>query len=110
LFAFKARATSLGRPAPAVTAGCFGVAVFAGVDVVPVLVVVLVPVAVVLVAGVFAGTATLPVSSPALVTRNVMAKTRTPNAATIAGRGRSIRVAVGTVWVERSFANCVFGT
>src|SRR3954447_2919243 len=83
LFAFKARATSLGRPAPAATAGCFGFAVFAVVDVVPVFVVVLVPVAVVLVAGGFAGAATLPASSPALVTRNVIARTRTPNAATI---------------------------
>jgi hypothetical protein len=75
-----------------------------------VLVVVSVPVAVVSVVG-FAGAATLPpVSSPGLVTRNVIARTRTPNAAMIAGRGRSIREAVGTVWVERSFANCVFGT
>lgn len=87
------------------------------VDVVPVLVLVLVlvvvsvPVAVVVFVTLgVAGAATLPVSSPAFVTKNVMAKTRTPKAATIAGRGRSIRVAVGTVWVERSFANCVFGT
>jgi hypothetical protein len=80
---------------------------FAGVGavVVPVpvlLVVVSVPVAVVAVVpevvlteGV--GTATLPTSSPAFVTRNVMARTITPNAAMIAGRGRSVRVAVGKV-------------
>jgi hypothetical protein len=76
---------------------------------VPVVAVVSVPVAVVLVT-VGVGTETLPALSPALVTRNVTAKTRTPKAATSAGRGRSIREAVGTVWVERSFANCVFGT
>ena len=53
---------------------------------------------------------TLPLLSPGFVTRNVTARTRTPNAAMIAGRGRSIRVAVGTIWVERSLAYCVFGT
>jgi hypothetical protein len=78
----------------------------------PVLVVdvVSVPVAVVLVEADVLGAATLPESSPAFVTRNVAAMTRMPSNATIAGRGRSIRVAVGTVWVERSFAYCVFGT
>jgi hypothetical protein len=87
-----------------------------GVVVVPlVLVPVVVPVSVpdvVVWAGVdVAGAAALPpVSSPALVTKNVIARTRTPNAAMIAGRGSSIREAVGTVWVKRSFANCVFGT
>jgi hypothetical protein len=89
---------------------------FAGVVVVPVLVVpvvvvvVSVPGAVVLVEADVVGAATLPESSPAFVTRNVAAITSTPSNATIAGRGRSIRVAVGTVWVERSFAYCVFGT
>jgi hypothetical protein len=64
---------------------------------------VLVPVAVVVV--VCAGgvdVETLPLSSPGFVMRNVTARTSTPKAAMIAGRGRSIRVAVGTVWVERS--------
>jgi hypothetical protein len=76
-----------------------------------VLVVALVPVPVaVVVATLGVGPPTLPASSPALVTKNVIAKTRMPKAATSAGRGRSIREAVGTVRVERSFANCVFGT
>jgi hypothetical protein len=70
-----------------------------GAVVVAVLVVAPVPVAVVCVvvdAADVAGAATLPLSSPAFVTRKVTARTRTPNTAMIAGRGRSIRVAVGT--------------
>jgi len=88
--------------------GCFGLA---GVVVLDVAVDVVVPVvpACVVVAAAGAGVDTLALS-PAFVTRKVTARTRTPKAAMIAGRGRSIRVAVGTVWVERSFANCVFGT
>jgi hypothetical protein len=39
----------------------------------------------------------------------VIARTSTPKAAMIAGRGSSIREAVGTVWVD-AVANCVFGT
>ena len=89
-------------------AGVVVVAVLVLVVLVPV--VVSVPVAVVLVEAEVAGAATVPPSSPAFVTRKVAARIRTPTRATIAGRGRSIRVAVGTVWVERSFAYCVFGT
>jgi hypothetical protein len=59
------------------------VVVFAAVDVV------------VLAAG--AGVATLPLLSPGLVTRNVIARMATPSSAMIAGRGSSIRVAVGKV-------------
>jgi hypothetical protein len=71
--------------------GCLGLA---GVEfvVVPVLVaVVSVPEAVVLVEVDVTGAATLPVSLPAFVTRNVTASSTTPRSATIAGRGRSIR-------------------
>jgi hypothetical protein len=67
--------------------------VFVAVLVVPV------PVAVVCVvvdAADVAGAATPPLSSPAFVTRKVTARTRTPKTAMIAGRGSSIRVAVGT--------------
>jgi hypothetical protein len=59
--------------------------------VVPVLVVVPVPVAVVLVDAEVEGAAALSALSPAFVTRNVIARTRMPKAAMIAGRGRSIR-------------------
>jgi hypothetical protein len=83
-----------------------GLAVVVVVAVVPVFVAV-VPVLLVVVAG--AGVETLALLSPAFVTRKVTARTRTPNTAMIAGRGRSIRVVVGTVWVERSF-HCVVGT
>jgi hypothetical protein len=51
-----------------------------------------------------------PPGSPALVTRNVTARINAPRAAMIAGRGSSIRGALGTVGIERSFAYCVFGT
>jgi hypothetical protein len=95
--AFKARATSLGRPGPACTCGCFGCAGVAAVEVpvvlvVPVVAVVSVPVAVVVwVAVDVAGAAALPPLSPAFVTKNVMASSNTPTKAMIAGRGRSIR-------------------
>jgi hypothetical protein len=48
--------------------------------------------------------------SPPFVSSTVTAITATASSAMIAGRGVSIRVAVGTVWVERSLAYCVFGT
>jgi len=90
--------------------GCAGFAGFAVVVVVPVVVVLVVPVAVVVVAAEVELDETLPLLSPGFVSRKVTARTSTPKPARIAGRGRSIRVAVGTVWVERSLAYCVFGT
>jgi hypothetical protein len=79
-------------PDPAATSGCLGLAGVAVVPVVPVLVVpVLVSVPVAVVVVVVVGVAALPASSPAFVTKNVIARTRMPNIAMIAGRGRSIR-------------------
>jgi hypothetical protein len=82
---------------------------FAGAAVVAVGVV-LVPVSVD--AGAFDdGAETVLALSPAFVTTNVTARISAPRAAMMAGRGSSIRGALGTVQVERSVvAYCVFGT
>src|SRR3981189_127276 len=47
------------------------------------------------------GTGIAPPVSPALVTTNVTARINAPRAAMIAGRGSSIRGALGTVGIER---------
>jgi hypothetical protein len=91
-------------PDPAATSGCLGLAAVAVVPVVPVLVVpvlvvpvlvvvvaVPVPVAVVVVVVVVVVAAALPPSSPAFVTKNVIARMRMPTIAMIAGRGRFMR-------------------
>jgi hypothetical protein len=85
---------------------------FAGVAVVAVCVAGVADVEVPLDAGAFdEGAETVFALSPALVTTNVMARMSTPRAAMMAGRGSSIRGALGTVQVERSGkAYCVFGT
>jgi hypothetical protein len=85
---------------------------FAGVDVVGVGVVLVVLVDVAVDAGVLDEGAEIVLAlSPALVTTNVMARINAPRAAMMAGRGSSIRGALGTVQVERSGkAYCVFGT
>jgi hypothetical protein len=85
---------------------------FAGVVVVAVGVVLVAAVEVSVDAGALDGGAETPLAlSPALVTRNVTARTNAPRAAMMAGRGSSIRGALGTVEVERSGkAYCVFGT
>ena len=83
----------------------------AGCVVVPVAVPVVVPVFVPVFAGVVVvaaapddeGAETEPALSPALVMKNVAARTNTPRAAMMAGRGSSIRGALGTVWVEDSY-------
>ena len=82
------------------------------VDVLAVVELVVVPVgvAVVLVVAGAAGVVTLAPLSPALVTKKVTARIRTPIAAKIAGRGRSIRVAVGTIRSNAAGSYCVFGT
>jgi hypothetical protein len=49
------------------------------------------------------GTETLPPVSPAFVTANVAARINAPRAAMMAGRGSSIRGALGTVRVEHSY-------
>ena len=102
----SARAIGAGRPGLATRAGTFG---FDGVGVVAFDVVVApVPVE----AGVLDEGAEIVLAlSPALVTTNVMARINAPRAAMMAGRGSSIRGALGTVQVERSGkAYCVFGT
>jgi hypothetical protein len=85
---------------------------FAGVGVVAVCVAVVDVVEVPVDAGAFdEGAETVLALSPALVTTNVMARISTPRAAMIAGRGSSIRGALGTVEVVRSGKPyCVFGT
>jgi hypothetical protein len=96
-------------PAPGTTPGCLGFAGFAAVAVVAVLLLLFAAVELgVLAAG--ADAPTSPVLSPGFVTRNVIARRATPSNAMIAGRGSSIREAVGKVGGVKRSRYCVFGT